>query len=190
MQLGHLRNRLHSMKSTIQDEDYVAHILSNLTEEYSELVTVLEVELETITVDKLKERVRGFYRRKGSKKYTKDVNHALLHTFKGKCHMCGVYGHKQNKCPNKYFKKSERKARNLCCKYCKRNGHSVDDCYKLKSLKKFESKGNGEWHERKKIEREVALVAKTSTILTKDEIWYADSGASKHMTADPEGLFD
>ncbi len=61
MQLDHLRNRLHSMKSTIQDEDYVAHILSNLAEEYSELVTVLEVELETITVDKLKERVRGFY---------------------------------------------------------------------------------------------------------------------------------
>ncbi len=101
MELDHLRNSLQAMNSLIQDEDYITHILSNLTDEYSELVTVLEGELEVLTVDKLKERVRGFYRRKRrSEKCIKDDTRALLHIFNGKCHTCGVYGHKQNNCPN------------------------------------------------------------------------------------------
>ncbi len=55
---------------------------------------------------------------------------------------------------------------------------------------KFGSKRNGKRYDKQRNEREVALVAKTNTKLIKDEIWYVDSGASKHMTDDPEGLFD
>ncbi len=42
MELDHLRNRLHAMKCPVENEGYITHMLSNLTNEYSELVAVLE----------------------------------------------------------------------------------------------------------------------------------------------------
>ncbi len=74
LKLDHLRNRLQAMKSSIQDEDYVAHVLSNLMNEYSELVTVLEGDLEGLAIQKLRERVRCFYRRKQRSK----IDHCLF----------------------------------------------------------------------------------------------------------------
>ncbi len=56
MEMDHLRNRLQAMGSKVQDEDYVAHVLTNLTAEYSELVTVLEGDLEGLTIQKLREK--------------------------------------------------------------------------------------------------------------------------------------
>ncbi len=54
----------------------------------------------------------------------------------------------------------------------------------------YEPKRKGKRYDRQRNEREVALITKPDTNLTKDEIWAADSGASKHMTGDPEGMFD
>ncbi len=114
MELDHLRNRLQAMKSSIQDEDYIIHILSNLTQEYSELVTVLEGELETITVDKLKERIRGFSRRKRSEGCTTDGStHALLNVFKGRCNCCGKYEHKGINCPQRKEKWKDLKKQRI-----------------------------------------------------------------------------
>ncbi len=56
MEMDHLRNQLQAMGSKVQDEDYVAHVLTNLTAEYSELVTVLEGDLEGLTIQKLREK--------------------------------------------------------------------------------------------------------------------------------------
>ncbi|CAM9918251.1 unnamed protein product, partial [Chrysoparadoxa australica] len=39
VELEHLRRRLESMGSAVADEDMIAHVLSHLTAEYSELVT-------------------------------------------------------------------------------------------------------------------------------------------------------
>ncbi len=89
MEMDHLRNRLQAMDSVIQDEDYVADVLTNLTKGYSELVTVLEGDLDGLTIQKLKESVRGFYRRKRrSETYIEGSNHALMHVFKGRCNNC------------------------------------------------------------------------------------------------------
>ncbi len=64
--------------------------------------------------------------------------------------------------------------------HCKKPDHIQKYCYKLKDTKEnkgFEGK------------EEYALIAKT-TMNYADEVWFADSGASKHMTNSPTGLFD
>ncbi len=121
------------MKSLIQSEDYIAHILSNLTGDYSKLVTILEGELEGLTFDRLKGTVREFYRRKQrSERDVRENTHALLHIFKGRYNNCGVYGYRRKDCPKERSKKGERKNFSTTCNYCKKNGHIKRNCYKLK----------------------------------------------------------
>ncbi len=111
MNLDYTRNRLWGMKSMMEDDDYIGHVLSNLTSDYSELVTVLEGELDVLTLPKLRERIRGFYRRKIStqKDNLDDGEVALLHSFKGRCNNCGNYGHKARDCPTKKNMRGEKR---------------------------------------------------------------------------------
>ncbi len=184
MEMDHLRNRLQAMESIIQDEDYVAHVLTNLTNEYSELVTVLEGDLEDLTIQKLRERVGSFYRRKqklvGS---AEDNSQALIHIFKGRCNNCGTYGHKRTNCPKRTPKKDDRGNRGSVkiCHYCKRAGHIKKNCFKLKNEEKNKHQDVNE----------IALVAKQDHQgYKRKEVWYADSGASRHMTHDMARMFD
>ncbi len=73
----------------------------------------------------------------------------------------------------------------LTCYFCKKPGHVKKDCYKFKAAKDREGSGNYE-----SARREVALIAHGSTYSGEVEKWYADSGASSHMTCDGEGLYN
>ncbi len=88
MILEHLRNRLTAMGTSMDDDDLIAHIASNLPEEYSELVTSLEADLESLNIRRLKERIRAYYMRKISSKSKiekeEEYSVALMHTFKGR----------------------------------------------------------------------------------------------------------
>ncbi len=112
MELEYIRQRLDKMDCKMQEEDLIAHIVSNLGKEYDQLVNVLEGELEGITMNKLRERIRSYYgrviKRRGAEVIAED--HALwhqankeskgshLHKFKGRCKKCGKYGHKATHC--------------------------------------------------------------------------------------------
>jgi hypothetical protein len=59
--LEHIKSRLAALKVTIENEDLMLHILNNLSSEYDNTVEICEEELTvgTLTLDKLKERLRA-----------------------------------------------------------------------------------------------------------------------------------
>ncbi len=104
-ELEYIKQRLEKMGSTVEKEDLIAHVISNLGEDYDQLVNIIEGEMEGLTFLKLRERIRSYYVRvikdKGNK--VTDGNLALLHQasgsikskhthkFKGRCNRCGKY---------------------------------------------------------------------------------------------------
>ncbi len=69
-----------------------------------------------MTLTKLRERIRGFYRRNIStqKDNLDDGEVALLHSFKGRYNNCGNYGHKARDChTKKNMRREEREKYNM-----------------------------------------------------------------------------
>ncbi len=160
----------------------ITHILSNLAEDYSELITVLESNLDDLTIQKLKERVRGFYRRKQrSENYIEKNTHALLHIFKGRCKICGMYGHKGVNCPKKRITvNGNNRDKKTTCRYCRKQGHIEEKCYEKKSdIKRKNDTSQSE---------EVALITANVLIPKNTEIWIGDTGATNHMTNNFDGM--
>ena len=80
----------------------------------------------------------------------------LLNTeFKGKCHTCGKYGHKQNKCPEKNKVKEEKGYKKFTgnCNHCGILGHKAASCWELEANKDKRIKN---W--KKKKEKEVGAL--------------------------------
>ncbi len=104
----------------------------------------------------------------------------LLHVFKGRCRNCGEYGHKSVACRKKKGGGNDKR-KTVVCHHCKRPGHLKRDCYKLKNAKQYERPQRTE---------EFFLVANDMYRNVGNDMWFADSGASKHMINDPRGLFN
>ncbi len=112
MELEYIKQRLEKLGSKVEEEDLIAHVLSNLGKDYDHLVNVVEGELEGLTLSKLRERIRSFYCRvlKYERNSANEKNFALwhqankegkgkhVHKFKGRCNKCGKYGHKAAQC--------------------------------------------------------------------------------------------
>ncbi len=83
-ELEYIKQRLEKMESTVEEEDLIAHVISNLGEDYDQLVNIIG-EMERLTFLKLRERIRSYYVRvikdKGNK--VTDGNLALLHQASG-----------------------------------------------------------------------------------------------------------
>ncbi len=196
MELEYIKQRLEKLGSQVGEEDLMAHVISNLGKEYDQLVNVVEGELEGLTFNKLRERIRSYYNRVIKVRGPEDTaeDHALwhqvnagnktnhLHKFKGRCNKCGKYGHKVAHCQPDESERGQETSQ--VCHFCKKTGHIMRNCYKLKTLK--EKKGRGEADTRP----ELALIVCEKHVNEYKEIWYADSGASCHMTNDKEGLIN
>ncbi|CAM9890236.1 unnamed protein product, partial [Chrysoparadoxa australica] len=178
MELEYLRMRLKAMNSIIEDDDMIAHVLSHLPDNYSELVTVLEGEIDTLTLNKLRERVRGFYRRKSSSLETTSPVVALAaHQFKGRCRSCGQYGHKKIDCMKK---ESSDNPFPWNCNYCGIKGHKEADCRKKKRAQDNNKPT-------------LAFVTKRGqdhAKITDVDNWIGDSGCNSHVTFCKDGLMD
>ncbi len=61
MELEYIKQRLEKMESTVEEEDLIAHVISNLGEDYDQLVNIIEGEMEGLTFLKLRERIRSYY---------------------------------------------------------------------------------------------------------------------------------
>jgi hypothetical protein len=146
-----LRQRLKCQGEEINNEDFIIHILNNLTSDYNTLVEVLEDEVgdatNPLTIERLKEKLQAKFKRLG-KTEGKDEDAALVVTpgnFKGRCNTCGVWGHKSRDCKEKGKKsnyknnQSKEKRFNGKCNYCKIFGHKEIDCFKKKRDNKNES---------------------------------------------------
>ncbi len=118
LELDLLRIRLDEMGSPVTEEDLIAHVLNNLTPEYSELITSLEGTLESLVVETLKERILSFYRRKLTGEYA-NLNQMHMHNENKypKTHRGLTQGNKRAWRPEKGQ-----------CYWCLRKGHVVKDC--------------------------------------------------------------
>jgi hypothetical protein len=107
-ELEYLKQRLKGVKVNIEESELIAHILNNLPNNYSELVTSVEGDVDKLKMKTLRESVRAFYRRKVIKNglgknddNEEDDENVALFTkqgFKGRCRKCGVFGHKAAEC--------------------------------------------------------------------------------------------
>jgi len=94
-----LKRKLEILGGPITEMDLIIHIFHNLPEEYETAIEFIENELEndTATLEKVKERLRTKFER--IKKYHPSNERALINRdlskkYKGLCSFCGIYGHK------------------------------------------------------------------------------------------------
>lgn len=186
-ELEHLRLRIKGAGGNgheIKDEVLMAHILANLPDTYSELVTTIESELERefseMTLDGLTTRLRNFYNRKF--KHSGNDSDVALAMFKGTCRSCGAMGHKAANCPNKVKKFTGE------CNYCHKKGHKEAQCFKKKNDER-----NGERNDQRAdvvlctVDADYAMFVKQTL---GPDFFICDSGASSHMKTNADGLIN
>jgi hypothetical protein len=137
IEVERLVRQLNLMKVRVDETLTTVIVLSKLSEEYSGLQTVLDT-MEDLTYEQLKAQVRIHHRRK--KAASQDVvnqDAALLTTareFKGKCHDCGVVGHKREACPKRGTDDQKERGNGwLVCGFCGKPGHAMKYCRAYKA---------------------------------------------------------
>jgi hypothetical protein len=190
-------------KGTYEKKDFEmkAHILGNLPEGFEDVETKIAGQVESLSVDEIREELIQKWRRAYQKLSEKSgkTNVAMFSDgkktgngkppgkFKGICRNCGKTGHKKADC------KSE-KVKNLCFN-CGETGHSAPKC----PQKKKNKQGNNNDSEGSSPSSTGMFVGATSTewctvgrngkTLKSGEVMYLlDSGASTHVVADAMGL--
>ena len=168
--------RLKSLEVTVDNSSLKAAAMRAMPEVYGPLRVILRT-TPGLTYDDFKDRVRGFYR--DEILTSKKANAALAAEFKGQCHNCKEFGHKQFECkkPKKADGKDKRKFRGTC-RRCHKYGHRDSDC-----RVKPGNTANAATHKNVTF---VATEAKNMRMPGKD--WVMDSGCSTHMTQSRKGL--
>jgi gag-polypeptide of LTR copia-type len=205
--LEHIRWRILDVDKTqaIDDSGMIAHVMGNLPNAYSELVTVIETEMDSdrpITIEQLYSRIRNFYRRQFASDNNGgiDGDNIALVAFKGTCRNCGGQGHKSFECKKPSTSTGTattsttsnsggqpKNKQDLECTYCKKKGHAESYCFKKKKDDKAKKKEES---------ADIALTTlcledmALSAILKEKDFFLCDSGASSHMTNSDEGLVD
>jgi DNA repair exonuclease SbcCD ATPase subunit len=188
-----LKRKLEILGGPITEMDLIIHILHNLPEEYETAIKFIENELEndTATLERVKERLRTKYER--IKTYNPSNERALVNRdfskkYKGICSFCGIYGHKG---PD--FRKvlSHRGRRvngenqpqgfmGICFK-CNKKGHRASDC-PTKQNQNSESMSISNV-------REISLIGAEGNNIN-PTLWIGDTGATSHMVSSDFGMFD
>ena len=218
-QLEDLQVQINNAKEgSITDDDLMEHILGNLPSVYDIEVHALRKRLDDLhdplTLEELREELslkfemlnrRGKMAQGGQN--THGEEHALFAGgFKGKCNNCGKIGHKARDCRDKKDNKDKEKGqqnggdgdKNIECFYCKKKGHRISNCHKLKQ-KEQANIGIDKSTDEKSATSEVGLgiwdyhhseLGMLKMDADSKHIFIADSGASCHLTGSLEGMVD
>ena len=149
--LEDLRLNMAEMKSMMTDDQFLLHLLNNLTKENDPEVKDLEKRIGSdenpLDIEEVREDLSLRYERLGKAddaSESEDEEHALYDggQFKGCFNKCGKYGHMAVACCSKGGDdkaKMSRKPGGFAtgkfsseCHYCKKTGHKARDCFKKK----------------------------------------------------------
>jgi hypothetical protein len=203
-----IRQRLKEMNSHMDEDDFLMHILNNLTEEYESVVESSEEKLENDSLDlsDLRRTLRTKYQRmQRYKEHETEEVGMFASQIKTKCRVCGKIGHKGEDCWTLEANKHKKPVRNnakkngqgnsewlakIKCFNCNKKGHYADKCTEPKRSRKEKSDSNDMAEEAELLFQMTAKKdAETNTKKMNDEsIWIGDTGASCHMTNSLEGL--
>jgi hypothetical protein len=159
-ELEDYRMKLDELGSSISENQFILHILNNMTADYDLQLAMMEKrindKINPLTVDKIRADLNLRFERLNEKKDDTDNedNQDVAFfggQFKGKCRNCGMMGHKLISCKNKIRQNgfqngsqtnsqsggqnrgNQVNLRNgAYCTYCRRPGHYRSNCMKLK----------------------------------------------------------
>ena len=218
MELEIITSSFDQMGHKIKDEDFMIHVLGNLSEEYESKIESLEKDFDhqydPLTVERMTNELNVKYKKNCKKNVydpdedekKKESKGTALGTtsyqrFKGRCYTCGNFGHKSTDCPNKKNDSEngtnkKRKRFNGRCTHCGRWGHKRPDrwyCKKEQERQNSNSKNVNVTSETK-TDKDVALITDVTcgseTALLCTEICKdVFSGASSHMTNTLQGMY-
>jgi gag-polypeptide of LTR copia-type len=130
-ELEDLRVRLEAMDSSISENQFMIHILNNLTSDYELQLVMMERRVGDIEKPLIVEEIRGElslrYERLNMKSSNNPEGEVLEENaffsgqFKGKCRSCGQIGHKSFQCKNRGSHHGENNGNSnggIFCSYC------------------------------------------------------------------------
>ena len=202
--LEEFRMKLEDMGSAMTDDQFMIHVLNNLTSDYELQMVLLEKRIgnkeNPLEVDELREELNLRFERLSTQNESNNESKAneeqALFTaqFKGKCRNCGVLGHKSIHCKarrNHNDRQNDGNPQPPYCVYCRKSGHVKANCFILN--RRNEANGNGNNNVRNGVAGTTADVVFNSVSENSEfskNIWIGDSGASCHYCNCDQGLFD
>jgi gag-polypeptide of LTR copia-type len=137
--------RLDDMGSSIPENQFMIHVLNNLTADYDLQLALLEKRIgdkeRPLTVDEIRAKLSLRFERLAMKSARNEdgevvEEHALFSgQFKGKCRNRGQIGHKSfqcKNCSNRNDANNSIPTGGNYCTYCRKTGHIKPNCLKLK----------------------------------------------------------
>jgi Reverse transcriptase (RNA-dependent DNA polymerase) len=198
------------MGSSISENQFMIHILNNLTADYDLQLALLERRIgdkdNPLTVEEIRAELSLRFERLTNNLSNNDDNEEAEEMalfggqFKGKCRNCGKIGHKSFQCkgPANYNggNNGGTTTGGIYCTYCRKSGHVKQNCLKLKrkntrGSNNHPSNNNNGNSDRENFDSQDMVFAATSkTEKFTNDIWICDSGACCHYCISDEGLFD
>ena len=178
--LEDIRGRMEEMKSFMSDDQFLLHVLNNVSKEYETQVNNVEKRVGHATNPLDIEELRSdlclrFERMNADDESDESEDEKALFgaQFKGRCNKCGKWGHKGADCrskdgdkqgskdkPNGYGNKKKFDGE---CHFCHKKGHMKRDCFKWKKEQGEQANQAGDSKKKKKKEKdedsEIILVA-------------------------------
>ena len=142
-ELESLRNDMDkiSLTAKMTDQDFMIHVLNNLTEEYDVILDGMESKLmlgesdpSRLTIEEIRSKLNNRYERieDRDEQAKREVAFAeFVKQYKGTCTKCGKYGHKSADCTEKSSRGTKGEDKRKCWN-CGEIGHIKSDCPKLK----------------------------------------------------------
>jgi gag-polypeptide of LTR copia-type/Zinc knuckle len=202
--------RLDDMGSSISENQFMIHVLNNLTSDYDLQLALMEKRIgdveKALTVEEIRadlslcfERLNMNSSKNGDAEELEE--HALFSgQFKGKCRNCGQLGHKLFQCKNR-LNSSHNGSNNgnmtggIFCTYCRKSGHVKQNCFKLKNKdgqynnNQSSNSNNGNRGRENYGSQDVVFTTTTKSKKFTEYIWICDSGACGHYSNSEKGLF-
>jgi hypothetical protein len=148
--LEDLKVQLEEMGSVMTDDQFMIKIMNTLTDEYDNVVQLLEkrigAENDPLQIEELREDLNLKFERIKGKEIKREDEYVMVGYGGRKCFQCGKIGHMVRNCNSKggggnkakrQFQKAPNQTGNFqrftgTCFYCKKPGHRVADCLKKK----------------------------------------------------------